>query len=88
MWEDQGAVQVRKDILKPCWAWHAEEPNMAKHFRESLRADLLNTVFIYVFLFDASTKKLFVNFNYHVLLGKYCKKHSVFMISFRYPDKI
>ena len=61
---------------------------MAKHFRESLLADLLNTVFIYVFLFDAGTKKLFVNFNYHVLLGKYCKKHSVFMIAFRYPDKI
>ena len=40
---------------------------MAKHFRESLRADLLNTVFIYVFLFDASTKKLFVSFHYHIL---------------------
>ena len=57
---------------------HAEGPNMAKQFRESLQADLLHTVFI-CFLCDAGTKKLprsryqEVSFNYHVLIGKYCK---------------
>ena len=30
-------------------------------------------IYIYVFLCDAGTKKLFVSFNYHVLIGKYCK---------------
>ena len=46
-------------------------------------------MYLYIFfLFDAGTKNLFVSFNYHVLLGKYCKQHSVFMIGFRYPDKI
>ena len=33
VWEDQGAVHVRTDMLKACWPWHAEEPNMAKQFR-------------------------------------------------------
>ena len=48
-------------------------PNMAKHFRESLLAELLHTVFTHIYiLFDAGTK-LFVSFNYHVLLGKYYK---------------
>ena len=28
--EDQGAVYVRKDMLKECWPGHAEEPNMTK----------------------------------------------------------
>ena len=37
---------------------------MAKQFRESLLADLVRTVFTYAFfLFDASTKKLFVSFH-------------------------
>ena len=40
---------------------------MAKQFRECLLADSVHTVFIYIFLFDASTKKLFVSFHYHVL---------------------
>ena len=47
MWEDRGAVHVRKDMLKTCWPWHAEEPNIAKQFRESLLVDLVHTVFIY-----------------------------------------
>ena len=51
---------------------NTEEPNMAKQFRESLLADLLHTEFMF-FLCDAGTKKLFVSFNYHVLIGKYCK---------------
>ena len=60
---------------------------MAKQCRESLLAKLLHTGFMF-FVFDEGTKKLFVSFNYHVLLGKYCKKHLVFMIVFRNPDKI
>ena len=36
-------------MLKTCWPWHAEKPNMAKQFGESLLADLVHTVFIYVF---------------------------------------
>ena len=41
---------------------------MTKQFRESLLADLVHTVFLYAFfLFDPSTKKLFVSY-YHVLL--------------------
>ena len=59
---------------------------MAKQFRESLLADLLHTVFMF-FLCDAGTKKLTVSFNYHVLIGKYCKI-TFSMIVFRYPDKI
>ena len=39
---------------------------MAKQFGESLLADLVHTVFMF-FLFDASTKKLFESFHYHVL---------------------
>ena len=42
---------------------HAEEPNMAHQFEESLLADLVHTVFIYLYMlpfrFDAITKKLF-----------------------------
>ena len=41
---------------------------MSKQFGESVLDDLVHTVFIYaLFLFDASTKKLFVSFHYHVL---------------------
>ena len=41
---------------------------MAKQFRESLLADLVHTVYTYMlFLFDASTEKLFESFYYHVL---------------------
>ena len=55
-----------KTCLRP---WHAEEPNMAKQFGESLLADLVQIYCIYIclFWFDASTKKLFVSFHYHVL---------------------
>ena len=62
--EDQGAVHVRKDMLKTCWPSHAEEPNTVKQFGESFLADLVHIVFIYAFfLFDASTKKLFASFH-------------------------
>ena len=41
---------------------------MVKQFRESLLADLVHTVYRYMlFLFDASTEKLFECFHYHVL---------------------
>ena len=41
---------------------------MAKQFGESVLADLVHTVFICTFfLFDASTKRLFLSFHYHVL---------------------
>ena len=84
MCASQGAIHVRKEMLKTCWSWHAEESNMAKQFGESLLDDLVHTVFVYaLFLFDASTKKLFVSFHYHVFFfflsgccgssGKYCK---------------
>ena len=46
-WEDWGSAHVREDMLKTCWPWHAEEPNMAKQFREPLLADLVHTAFIY-----------------------------------------
>ena len=49
--EDQGAVHVRKDMLKTCWPSHAEEPNMVKQFGESFLADLVHIVFIYAFFF-------------------------------------
>ena len=69
---------------------------MDKQFRDSLLADLVHTVFVYsVLRFDASTKKLFVSFHYHVFcmaavviqVGKY-RKYSVLTIIFRYSDKI
>ena len=69
VWEDQEAVHVRNDMLKTCWPWHAEEPNMPKQFRESLLADLLHTVFMFL-LCDIGTKKLLVIFNYHVLIDE------------------
>ena len=42
---------------------------MTKQFRESLLAVLVHAIFIYPFFFDASTKKLFESFHYHVLFG-------------------
>ena len=64
MWEDQGTVYVRKDVLKTCWPWHAEEWNMAKQFRESLLADLVHTVHTVFFVF----------FGCCCSSGKYCKQ--------------
>ena len=63
MWEDQGTVYVRKDVLKTCWPWHAEEWNMAKQFRESLLADLVHTVHTVFFFFGCCCSS-----------GKYCKQ--------------
>ena len=42
---------------------------MPKQFRESLLADLLHTVFMFL-LCDIGTKKLLVIFNYHVLIDE------------------
>ena len=65
-WRIEELYMSGKNMLKTCWPC-AEEPNMAKQFGESLLADLVHTVFIYAFSwFDASTKKLFVSFHYHV----------------------
>ena len=91
---DQGTVNVRKDMLKTCWPWHAEEPNMAKQLGESSFTSRFGTYCISIccfFRLEASTKKLFVSFNLPCFVlffclsrccgssGKYCK-HSVYMI--------
>ena len=93
--EDQITVHIKKDFflnMLKSQIWRNSQ------FRESLLADLVYTVFTHgVFLrFDASTKKRFVSFHYHVLfflsgcygiLGKYCK-HLVFLSISRYPHNI
>ena len=85
MWEDQGAARVRKDTLKTCWPWHAEEPNMAKQFKESFWL-ICYILYICFFLFDASTMKVFASFHYHVsfFLSGCCGSSGIF----RYQDKI
>ena len=81
-------------MLKTCWPWHAEEPNMAKQLGESSFTSRFGTYCISIccfFRLEASTKKLFVSFNLPCFVlffclsrccgssGKYCK-HSVYMI--------
>ena len=83
-----------------CWPWHAEELNMVKQFRNLYLLIWYILYCIYIccfFRFDVSTKKLFASFHYIpcfallsgccVSSAEYCQ-HSVFMIIFRYPDKI